>query len=97
MRVRVIDGLPGMSARIEDNAVTSLRNALRQGHFVGLSRYLGQQPLVRGGEACQVRIMRLGNHQDVRGRLRIDVTKCERALCFEHSRGRHLPGRDFAE
>src|SRR5258708_18264574 len=31
------------------------------------------------------------------GRLRIDVTECERALSFEHARGRHLTGRDFAE
>src|ERR1022692_763773 len=97
VRVRVIDGLAGVTACIEDNAVTGLRNALGLGYLVRLSCYLGHQPVLRVGEACQVRIVRLGNHQDVNRRLRIDVTKCERALGFEHPRCRDLPGRDPAE
>ena len=97
MRVRVFDGLPGVTADIEDNAITGLRNALGQRYLVSLSRYLGHQPVIRGCKTCQVRVVRFGNHQDVDGRLRIDVTKCERALCFEHARCRDLPGRDFAE
>jgi len=42
VRVRVIDRLPSMTARIKDNAVTGLRNALSERNFVGLFSYFGQ-------------------------------------------------------
>ncbi len=79
--MRVVDRLPGVTARIKDNAVTGLRNALSERDFVGLCHHLSQQPAaVRGGEPCQVRIVRFRNDEHVNGSLRIDVAKCKRAL-----------------
>jgi hypothetical protein len=64
---------------------------------VRLPGNLGQQPIARGGEARQVRIVAFGDDEDVNGSLRIDVTECKRALSFKHLGGRYLPGHDFAE
>ncbi len=78
--MRVRDGLTGMTARIKDNAVTGLRNALGERDLVRLGRHLGEQRAVGGRKACQVRIVILGNDQHVNGSLRIDVAKCKRAF-----------------
>ncbi len=80
MSVRVRDGLPGMTARIKDNAVTGLRNTLSERDLVRLGCHLGEQRGVRGGKARQVRIVILRNDQHVNGSLRIDVAKCKRAF-----------------
>jgi hypothetical protein len=97
MRVRVIDRLPGLTARIKDNAVTGLRDALSERDFVGLRSYFGQQRCVCGGQACQVRIVRLGNDQHMNWGLRIDVAKCKGAFCFKHTFSRDLASHDSAE
>lgn len=97
MRMRVRDSLPGMAARIEDNAVTSAGDTLGQRDLMRLCHHLGQQPVSGRHEAGKVRIVRLGNYQDMNRRLRIDVTKCERVLAFEHTARRDLTSRDSAE
>ncbi len=95
--MRVIDGLPCVTARIKDNAVTGLRNALGERDFVGLCSYFSQQLGVRGSQARQVRIVRFGNDQHVNWGLRIDVAECKRAFCFKHTCCRHLASHDSAE
>lgn len=97
MRVRMINGLASMAARIEDNAIAGDGYALGQRHLMRLGQHLGQQPVSGGREACQVRIVRLGNYQHVNRRLRIDVTECKRVLAFEHTCRRDLASRDSAE
>lgn len=97
MRVRVVYGLPGMAAGIEDNAISSLGDTIGQRDLVRLGRHLGQQTVPGGGEAGQVRIVRLGNYQHVNRRLRIDVAKCKRVLAFQHACRRDLTSRDSAE
>jgi hypothetical protein len=97
VRVRVIDRLPSVTARIKDNAVTRLRNALSERDFVGLCGYFCQQLGVSGCQARQVRIVRLGNDQHMNWGLRIDVAKCKRAFCFKHTFSRNLASHDSAE
>ena len=97
VRVHVVDGLPGVTARIKDNAVTRLRNALRERDFVGLCSDFGKQAWFRRGEARQVRIVSFGNDQHVNWGLRIDVAKCNRAFAFKHARSRDLASDDSAE
>ena len=74
------NGLAGVTARIKDNAVTGLGNALGDRDLVCLGRYLGQQPVVRACQTRQVRIVRFGNDEHVNRSLRIDVAKCDRAF-----------------
>lgn len=61
MRVRMIHRLPGVTARIKDNAITRLGNALSERDFVGLVSHFCQQLCLGGGQARQVRIVRFGN------------------------------------
>jgi len=81
--VGVRDCLAGVTAGIKDNAIPGLGDALRYGHFVRLPGNLGQQPVRGGSEAGQVRIVRFRDDEHVNRGLRIDVTKCKRALSFE--------------
>ena len=97
MRVRVVDGLPGMAARIEDNAIAGAGDALGERDLVRLGGHLGEEAVSGGREARQVSIVRLRNYENVNRRLRIDVAKCERPLAFDDSRRRDLTGRDFAK
>ena len=95
--MRMVDGLPGIAARIEDNAITGVGDALGQRDLVRLSRHLSQNAVSGGRKAGQVRIVRPGNYQNMNRRLRIDVAKSDRVLAFEHALSRDLPGRDPAE
>ena len=91
------DGLAGLTARIKDNAIPGLRNALGHGYLVRLGDNLRQQPVTGRGQPHQVRIVRFRDDQHVNWSLRIDVTKCKHALSFEYPSGRDLAARDFAE
>ena len=97
MRVRVIDRLPGVTARIKDNAVARLRNALSERDFVRACGYFGQQLCITGRQARQVTVVRLGNDQHMNWGLRIDVAKCKRAFCFKQTLSRNLASHDSAE
>jgi hypothetical protein len=89
MRVHVVDGLPSVAAGIEDNSVSGIGDALRQGDFVRLSRKLSEQSLV-GGDGGQVTMVIPGNHQHMNRRLRTYVAECERPIAFDHDRSWHL-------
>ena len=78
--MRMTDRLAGVTARIKDNAITRLGNALSDRDLVSLRHYLGKQPVLRASQARQVRIVRLGNDEHMNRSLRIDVAKCERAF-----------------
>ena len=93
----MLNGLPSLRARIEDNAITGLGDALRQRNLVRLPGNLGHQPVARRRKACQVSMVQLRDDQHVNRCLRIDVTKCKRALCFEYASSRDLPCGDSAE
>ncbi len=75
MSVDVRNRLPRLRASVEDDAVATAVNPLSFGHLVRLIRHLGQQPCIRPGQGCQVRVVIFGNNQDVSGRLRVDVAK----------------------
>jgi hypothetical protein len=97
MRMSVRDRLPGVTARIKDNAVTRVSDTLGHGYLVRPLRDLCQQAVARGRQAHQVRIVSLRYYQNMNRRLRIDIAKCQRALGFEHASSRNLTARDLAE
>lgn len=78
--MRMTNRLAGVAARIKDNAVTRLGNALSDRDFVSLRGDLRKQSLRGACQARQVRIVRFGNNEHVNRSLRIDVAKCERAF-----------------
>src|ERR1017187_4768222 len=93
MRMRVVHRLPGVAAGVEDHPVAGVGHALGSCHLVSLAKHLGQQPIAGGGQRGQVAIVIPRNHPHVHRRLRIDITKCDRARGFEHSGGRYFAGR----
>jgi hypothetical protein len=95
--VGVRDRLASVTARIKDNAISGLGDALRHGHIVRLPGNLGQQVIRGRSEAGQVRIVSFRDDEHVNRSLRIDVTKSKRALSFKKPGSRDLPGHDFAE
>ena len=97
VRVDVEDRLPRLRPGIEDDTVATGRDPLGVRYLLGLERHLGQQVSVGAGERGKVRVMILGDDQDVRGGLRVDVTKREGAATFSHPLGRDIARDDLAE
>src|SRR5260370_35981158 len=95
--VDVKDRLPRLSPGVEDDTVAVGRDALGVRYLLSLERHLGQQPSVGAGERGQVRIVLLGDDQDVRRRLRVDITKCECSATFCHPLGWDVARDDLAE
>jgi len=96
VRVHVVNGLAGVTARVEDHSVSRVSNALRHSYFVRLHSYLGKHA-VFGGDGSQVAVVIPRYHQYVSRRLGIYVAECKRARAFKYKRSRHLAGRDSAE
>jgi hypothetical protein len=64
---------------------------------VRLVRHLRQQAIARPGERGQVRIVVTGDHEDVRGRLRIYITKSYGAITMSYKLRGDVPGNDLAK
>ena len=82
---------------VEHDAVTVGGDPLGGRHLMRLRRHLGQQAAVRGGQRGQVGVVILGDHQNVRGGLRVDVPEGDRPGAFGHPFGRDVTGYDLAE
>ena len=91
------DRLPRLGPGVEDHTVAAGGDPLGLCYLLDLERQLGQQASVGAGERGQVSIVILGDDQDMRGRLGIDVTKCEGTATFSHTFGRDVTRDDLAE
>jgi hypothetical protein len=91
------NGLPALPSGVEHDPVTGAVNPLGDGHLVRLADELVKQAVTRAGESRHVRIVVARDHQDMRGRLRVDVTESDYPLTIQHYRGLDLSGRDPAE
>ena len=91
------DGLAGVASGIEDDSVSAVFDALGGGDLACLADELVQQSATRAGQRRDVRKVIPGDHEDVRRRLRVDVTKGDDPLPVQHNRGRDLSGGDPAE
>ena len=97
MGVHMPDRLPGFWTGVEHDPVPAVGDALGHGDLVRLGDELVEQAVTGTGQGGNVRVMVARDHQDVRGRLWVDVPESDDALTVQHHRGRDLPGRDTAE
>jgi hypothetical protein len=97
MRMHMPHRLPAVAAGVEDNAVPAGVDALGDGDLMGRRDELAEQSVARAGQRCHVREVLPRDHQDVRRRLRADVTEGDDPLPVKHNRGGDLSGSDPAE
>ena len=97
MGVHVPDRLPRFWTGVEHDPVPAAGDALGDGDLMRLGDELVEQAVTGDGQGGDVRVMVARDHQDVRGRLRVDVPESEDPLAVKHHRGRDLPARDTAE
>ena len=97
MSVYVEDCLSRFRPGVEDNPVAAVPEPLGLRHPVSLERHLGQQPGVGAGQSGQVRVVILGDDQDMRGSLRVDIAKRDRAVTLSHSFRWDITRDDLAE
>jgi len=95
--MRVRDGLTGLYAGVEDDPVAAVGDALGNGHLVGMRDEIGQQPVTSSRQLGQIGVVLPRDHQNVDGRLRINVAKGDRALVAGHYGRWYLGGRNTTE
>jgi hypothetical protein len=91
------DGLPAVPASIEDDTVPAVLDTLGGRDLTRRADEFVEQTAAPGGKRGYVREVIPRNHQDMRGRLGIDVTEGDDPLSVQHYRGRDLSGSDPAE
>ena len=91
------DRLSRFRAGVEDDPVAAVPEPLGLRHPVGLERHLGQQPGVEAGQRRQVRVVILGDDQDMRGSLRVDIAERDRSVTLSHSFRWDITRDDLAE
>jgi hypothetical protein len=97
VRVHVPDGLTTLSPGIEHDPVATGVDTFCRGDLVCLGYEFVEQTIARADQRRYVRIVVPRDHQDVRGRLRADITEGDYPLAVQHDRGRDRSGRDPAE
>jgi hypothetical protein len=97
MRVHVPNGLPAIAAGVEDDPVPAGRNALGDGDVACRGDELVKQAVAGADHGRHIGEVIPGDYEDMRRRLRVDVTEGEDPLPVKHNRGRDLPGSDPAE
>ena len=94
--MHVVNGLPGVSAGVEDHTVSSLGDPFCYRYRMRLRGHLGEHSVV-SRDGGQVAIVISRNHQHMSGRLRIYVAECECAFALKYERSRYLAGGDSAK
>src|SRR5258708_1138475 len=95
--VHVEDGLTGLRAGVEHHPVAGLGDALGGGDLVCLEQQRGQEFRVGGGQRGDIAMVDPGDHENVGGRLRVDVPEGQCAPGLPHHLGRDVPSDDLAE
>lgn len=93
--MRVPHGLAGAAARVEHDAVALQLLLVRDG--LRLAQHVRGETRRRGGERRGVPVMRLRDHQDMGGRLGVDVTERDGRVRLPHDRRRDGARDDLAE
>nr|BFE75827.1 hypothetical protein GCM10020092_091280 [Actinoplanes digitatis] len=97
VRVHVEDLLAAVGAAVEDQPEAVGEQPLGLGDRGGRGQHVGGGLRVRVRHGGHVLVMRLGNHQDVHGRLRVDVAEGERGVGLVHDGRGDFSGDDAAE
>jgi len=95
--VDVIHSLASLRAGVEDDAIPSVRDTLRDRHLVGVRDQLCQQPVSGGRELGQVGVMLPSYHKYVYGSLRINVAEGDCPRISGHYGRRYVGGGDAAK
>ncbi len=77
--MHVVDRLPGLRARIEYHSVPRVGDAFCDGHLPGVGDQLSQQVIAGLAQLTQVRMVDARDYQHMDRRLRIYVSKGNRA------------------
>jgi hypothetical protein len=93
----VADGLASFGACIEDDAVAALRDALADGHLMGMLDKVSEQVIASGRQLSEVGVVVTRNHEDVDWGLRIDIPEGDSARVARHDRRWNFGGRNAAE
>jgi hypothetical protein len=91
------DRLPGVRPGVEDHAVAVSGDPLGQRHLMGVGDDVGQQSVTRRPELGQGGVVGPRDHQDVDGRLRVDVTEGDRPRSSRHDGRRDVASGNAAE
>jgi hypothetical protein len=97
MRVGVEYRLAGLEAGVEDDPVSRAADPLGLGDLVRLRHNLREQPAVGAGERRQVPVMILGDDQDMRRRLGVDVPEGDGSGRLGNAHSGEVPPHDLAE
>lgn len=95
--MRVEDGLACAGAGVEDDAVAATVDLVVGGDRSGLAQHVGGDLRFGGGERRGVRVVDLGNDQDVGRCLRVDVLEGDGGVALADDGRRDLPRDDLAE
>ena len=92
VQVDVVHRLPGVRPGVGDQPVPRLVGAVTEqpllpGRVGGAGDHLAEQSRVGGGERADGRVVLLGDHEDVRGRLGVDVAEGEHPVGVEDDVG----------
>jgi hypothetical protein len=97
VKMDVRDFLAGISARIEDDPVAAVVNALLARRPAGGEEELAEKGVRALGRVLERREMELGDDQDVDRGLGPDVLEGQDTIGLEQDRGRQLAAHDAAE
>ena len=93
--MQVHDGLAGGGARVHDAAEAGLGDAAPLGHRADGGLHRGKR--LGRHVVDEVVVMGLGDHEDVDGRLRVEVAEGDDVLVLVEELGGDLPVGDLAE
>jgi hypothetical protein len=85
-------GLAGIGAGVENDPVTVLSDAFRDGNLMGVRCHGGQQAGLGRSEFGQIGVVRPRDNEHVNRCLRIDIAECDRPLVTRHYCRRNLGG-----
>jgi hypothetical protein len=91
------DRLPGVRPGVEDDPVTVAGDPLGLGHLMSVGDDVGQQAVAGRRQIGQVGVVRTRDHEDVDGRLRVDVTEGDRPRRSRHDGRRDVSSGNAAE
>ena len=94
--VEVADGLAAVGTGVDDEAVACCK-LLLLGDLGGGGEELAEQPGLLGGGVGERAEVQLGDDENVRGSLRVDVGEGEQLIGFEEMRDGDTSGSDLAE
>ena len=97
MQVQVENALAGVRSNVQNGAVASPVDVALDGELCCDALQMPEKRFIFGGRQVQSGDVLAGYHQQVRGRLRIDIFEGNRQLVLEHDARRAFAAQDLTE